>query len=126
MIAGSKRVAYSRLLAEQIVYSEETIAMGEKCGRRVNLFPSNPDDESEDVEYSACKIDAFLWLGNAKYSAACWSAIPPGYEIDYGRNVDIFPKYIEYNQSAVRKQEKIGKNYNVRMCHLLNVTLSAI
>ncbi|XP_011064503.1 PREDICTED: otoferlin-like [Acromyrmex echinatior] len=98
MIAGSKRVAYSRLSAEQIVYSEEATEMGGKCGRRINLFPRNPDDESEPVEYSACKIEAFLWLGNARYAAACWSAIPPGYEIDHGRNVDTFPKYIEYNQ----------------------------
>ncbi|XP_036143415.1 otoferlin [Monomorium pharaonis] len=100
MIAGSKRVAYSRLSAEQIIYSEEAIEMGGKCGRLVNLFPRNPDDEREPVEYSACKIEAFLWLGNAKYAAACWSAIPPGYEIDHGRNVDTFPKYIEYNQSS--------------------------
>lgn len=103
MIAGSKRVAYSRLSAEQILHSEEAAEMGAKCGRRVSLFPGNPDDEDEIVEYSACKIDAFLWLGNAKYAAACWSAIPPGYEIDHGANVNTFPKYIEYNRSAVRK-----------------------
>ncbi|XP_039312849.1 otoferlin [Solenopsis invicta] len=100
MIAGSKRVAYSRLPAEQILYSEEAVEMGGKCGRRINLFPRNQNDEREPVEYSACKIEAFLWLGSAKYAAACWSAIPPGYEIDHGRNVDTFPKYIEYNQSS--------------------------
>lgn len=102
MIAGSKRVAYSQLPAEQIIYSEEAIEMGGKCGRRINLFPRNPQDEREPVEYTACKIEAFLWLGNARYAATCWSAIPPGYEIDHGRNVDTFPKYIEYNQSSVR------------------------
>lgn len=101
MIAGSKRVAYSRLPAERIIYSEEATEMGGKCGRRINLFPRNPDDEREPVEYTACKIEAFLWLGGARYAAACWSAIPPGYEIDHGRNVDTFPKYIEYNQSSV-------------------------
>ncbi|XP_011877854.1 PREDICTED: otoferlin-like [Vollenhovia emeryi] len=100
MIAGSKRVAYSRLPAGQIIYSEEATEVGGKCGRRVNLFPRNPDDEREPVEYSACKIEAFLWLGNARYAAACWSAIPPGYEIDHGRSVDTFPRYIEYNQSS--------------------------
>lgn len=102
MIAGSRRVAYSRLSAEQIFHSEEAAETGAKCGRRVSLFPRNPDDEDETVDYSACKIDVFLWLGNAKYAAACWSAIPPGYEIDHGANVDIFPKYIEYNRSSVR------------------------
>lgn len=80
--------------------------MGEKCGRRVSLFPKNPDDESEDVDYSACKIDAFLWLGNAKYTAACWSKIPPGYEMDHARKVDTFPKYIEYNQKTVTRRKK--------------------
>lgn len=80
--------------------------MGEKCGRRINLFPRNPDDEREPVGYSACKIEAFLWLGNARYAAACWSAIPPGYEIDHGRDVDAFPKYIEYNQFSVRRRVK--------------------
>ncbi|XP_072763326.1 LOW QUALITY PROTEIN: otoferlin, partial [Anoplolepis gracilipes] len=100
MIAGSKRVAYSRLSVEQIIHSEEATETGTKCGRRVSLFPGNPDNENETVDYSACKIEAFLWLGNAKYAAACWSAIPPGYEIDHGVNVNTFPKYIEYNQSS--------------------------
>ncbi|KAL6424890.1 hypothetical protein ACFW04_010045 [Cataglyphis niger] len=100
MIAGSKRVAYTRLSAEEIVHSEETAEAGIKCGRRVSFFPGNPDDEDETVEYTACKIEAFLWLGNAKYAAACWSAIPPGYEIDHSMNVNVFPKYIEYNQSS--------------------------
>jgi len=105
MIAGSKRVAFSRLTSREIIYAEETSEMGEKCGRRISLFPRRPNNESENADYSACKVDAFLWLGDAKYTAACWSAIPPGYEIDHGTNdLDSFPKYIEYNQSAVRKR----------------------
>ncbi|EFN77733.1 Otoferlin [Harpegnathos saltator] len=100
MIAGSKRVAYSRLPAQQIIYSEETAEMNDKRGRLISLFPRNPEDEAEAVEYSACKIETFLWLGNAKYVTACWSAIPPGYEVDHGGNVDNFPKYLEYNQSS--------------------------
>ncbi|XP_070528249.1 otoferlin [Cardiocondyla obscurior] len=104
MIAGSKRVAYSRMPAERIVYSEEPTEMGGECGRRVNLFPRNPDDEREPVEYSACKIEAFLWLGNVRYAAACWGAIPPGYEVDHGGSVYAFPKYIEYNQSRTIRQ----------------------
>lgn len=104
MIAGSKRVAYSRLSAEQIIHSEVAAETGAKCGRRVSLFPGNPDDEDDGT--SACKIEAFLWLGNAKYAAACWSAIPPGYEIDHGANVNTFPKYIEYNQSSVRTMRR--------------------
>lgn len=104
MIVGSKRAAYSRLPARQIIYSEEATEIGDKCGRLINLFPANPDDDTEAIDYSACKIVAFLWLGNAKYVTACWSAIPPGYEIDYERNIDAFPKYLEYNQFSVRER----------------------
>jgi len=103
MIAGSKRVAFSQLNAGQIIYSEETSEMGKKCGRRITLFPRSPNSEDES-DYHACKVEAFLWLGDAKYTAACWSAIPPGYEIDH-YDIDTFPKYIEYNQFAVSKQQ---------------------
>lgn len=104
MIAGSKRVACSRLPARQIIYSEDATARGDKCGRLITLFPGNPDDESEASDYCACKIEAFLWLGDAKYVTACWNAIPPGYEVDHERNIDAFPKYLEYNQSSVRER----------------------
>lgn len=107
MIAGSRRVAYSRLSADQIIYSEDVTETGGKCGRRISLFPRNPEDESETVEYCACKTDVFLWLGNAKYVTACWSAVPPGYEIDHDKRVDEFPKYIEYNQSSVRENDNL-------------------
>nr|XP_034175477.1 otoferlin-like [Osmia lignaria] len=99
MIAGSKRVAYARFSPEEIIYSEQETERGNKCGRKVDVFMRNPWDEDE-ADYVACKLETFLWLGNAKYIGACWSSIPPGYEVDHESYVDSFPKYFEYTRST--------------------------
>ncbi|CAL7940390.1 unnamed protein product [Xylocopa violacea] len=99
MMAGSKRVAFERFAAERVVYSEEATEKGPLCGRKVDVFLRNPKDE-EEADYAACKLEMFLWLGNAEYLDACWSSIPAGYRIDYERHVDSFPKYLEYARSS--------------------------
>lgn len=104
MIAGSKRVAYTRLPSARVIYAEDNLARGQECGQRMNLFLQNPNDSVEIGEiqdYNACKIDVFLWLGNAKFATACWSAIPPGYEVDDGKDLDVFPRFFKYNQFSV-------------------------
>ncbi|KAK9306192.1 hypothetical protein QLX08_003081 [Tetragonisca angustula] len=97
MIAGSKRVAYARFPAERIIYSEEVIERGPLCGQKVDVPLVHPRDE-EGADYMACKLEVFLWLGNSKYVGACWASIPPGYTVDHERNVDSFPKYLEYSR----------------------------
>ncbi|XP_076670742.1 otoferlin [Andrena cerasifolii] len=99
MIAGSKRVACARLMAKEIIYSEEAAARGKKCGQKMIIFMRDPREDVE-ADYAACKVELFLWLGNAKYVGSCWSAIPPGYEVDYETGVDSFPKFLEYTQSS--------------------------
>lgn len=100
MIAGSKRVAYARFPAERIIYSEEMTEKGSLCGQKVDVFLVHPGDE-EGADYMACKLEIFLWLGNAEYIGACWASIPPGYKVDHERNIDSFPKYLEYTRSTV-------------------------
>ncbi|KAG7207640.1 hypothetical protein KM043_009260 [Ampulex compressa] len=100
MMAGSRRVACGRLSAQDVIYSEEGTQMGRKCGQRMNVFMRNPRDEGETIDYSACKIELFLWLGNAKFATACWSAVPAGYEVDHQTNIDSFPRHFEYTQSS--------------------------
>ena len=101
MLVGSKRVAYARLSASRIMYSEENVARGSECGERINLFMKNTEDESDAPDYNACKVEIFLWLGNLRFAKACWSAIPPGYELDYELNLDTFPRFFKYNESSV-------------------------
>ena len=100
MIAGSKRVAYARFPAERMIYSEEVTERGPLCGQKIDVFLVHPRDE-EGADYMACKLEVFLWLGNAKYVGACWASIPPGYTVDHERNVDSFPKYLEYSRFTV-------------------------
>ncbi|XP_076634575.1 otoferlin [Colletes latitarsis] len=99
MMAGSKRVACTRLSAEEIIYSEEEAERGRTCGQKVDVFLRHPRDDNE-ADYAACKLELFLWLGNAEYVGACWSSIPPGYQVDHEKTVDSFPKYIEYTRST--------------------------
>ncbi|XP_015435492.1 PREDICTED: otoferlin-like [Dufourea novaeangliae] len=102
MIAGSRRVACSRLPAEELIYSEDPIQRGRMCGRKVDILMRNPrDHEDDEVDYAASKIEIFLWLGNMEYIGACWSAIPPGYEVEHETSVDTFPKYVQYTRSTV-------------------------
>ncbi|KAK2580950.1 hypothetical protein KPH14_006016 [Odynerus spinipes] len=108
MLAGSKRVAYAELPAERLLYSEEGPERGEECGKRINLFPRCPGDGNkpdEAIDYRACKIELFLWLGNAKFVASCWSSILPGYlTTDHEGSLDVFPKYFEYDRSSGMKE----------------------
>lgn len=90
-------------MAKEIIYSEEAVARGKKCGQKMIIFMRDPREDDE-ADYAACKVELFLWLGNAKYVGSCWSAIPPGYEVDYETGVDSFPKFLEYTQSSVRHE----------------------
>ncbi|XP_076243958.1 fer-1-like protein 6 [Calliopsis andreniformis] len=99
MIAGSRRVACARLTADEIIYSEEKSQKGSKCGQKVDIFMRDPREDDE-ADYSACKVELFLWLGNANYLGACWSSIPPGYEVDHERGIDYFPMHLEYTRSS--------------------------
>lgn len=101
MLVGSKRVAYARLSAAQIIYTDENLARGPECGKCINLFMKNVEDESDSPDYNACNMEIFLWLGNMRFVEHCWSAIPPGYELDQQLNLDTFPRFFKYNESSV-------------------------
>ncbi|XP_078046839.1 otoferlin [Augochlora pura] len=100
MISGSRRVACTRLPAEELIYSEDAIERGSKCGRKIDVFMRDPRD-GDEADYAACKIEVYLWLGTTAYANASWSTVPSGYDVEHERNVDSFPKYVEYTSSAV-------------------------
>ncbi|XP_076648742.1 otoferlin [Halictus rubicundus] len=100
MMSGSKRIACTRIPAEELIFSEDETERGCNCGRKIDVFMRKPRDNPE-ADYAACKIEIFLWLGTTEYAHACWSSIPPGYDVEHERNVDSFPKYVEYIRSSV-------------------------
>lgn len=104
MIAGSKHVALVRIPASKIIFSEDEMSRGTKCGQRINLFMKNITDGFIDnnlVDYSACNIEIFLWFGNAKFASAFWSAIPHGYDVEHSVNMELFPKTFNYTTTSV-------------------------
>ncbi|KAH0549066.1 hypothetical protein KQX54_005671, partial [Cotesia glomerata] len=102
MIAGSKYVAVARLPTSEIIFAEDKMSRGTKCGQRINLFMKDITDGfvDESVDYSACNIEIFLWFGNAKFASACWSAIPHGYDVEHSVNMELFPKSLNYTTTS--------------------------
>ncbi|KAK0090744.1 hypothetical protein PV325_006303 [Microctonus aethiopoides] len=100
MIVGTRRVALARLKASEIIYSEMDLSRGVNCGKRINLFMKNIDDNTDTPDYGVCNIEIFLWLGNAKFSSACWSFIPTGYQVEHWSNIESFPKSFIYTTST--------------------------
>ncbi|KAK0093832.1 hypothetical protein PV326_012519 [Microctonus aethiopoides] len=100
MIVGTRRVALARLKASEIIYSEMDLSRGVNCGKRINLFMKNIDDNTDTPDYGVCNIEIFLWLGNAKFSSACWSFIPTGYQVEHWSSIESFPKSFIYTTST--------------------------
>ncbi|KAK0180464.1 hypothetical protein PV327_006103 [Microctonus hyperodae] len=101
MIVGTRRVALARLTASEIIYSEMDLSRGINCGKRINLFMKNIEDNIDDSpDYDVCNIEIFLWLGNAKFSSACWSFIPTGYQVEHWSSIESFPKSFIYTTST--------------------------
>lgn len=119
MIAGSKRVAYTRLPAFLLTYEEDETTRGKSCGERVSLFFKDPLDDARAMDQSACCAEIFLWLGNMRHINACWSMIPPGYEVDHNANLDAFPAVLEFTKSSVSFGELDARFSSIFMIGIL-------
>ncbi|KAL7306383.1 hypothetical protein TKK_0001807 [Trichogramma kaykai] len=110
LLRKNRRVAYARLPAARFIHAEERAERGRDCGLRTSVFLKRPEaaavtlDATSDMSGGVCKLELFLWLGNAKFAAACWSALPPGYRVDETRataaGLDKFPARFEYEISS--------------------------
>ncbi|XP_015525108.1 otoferlin [Neodiprion lecontei] len=100
MITGSKRVAYTKLPAFLLTYQENEEFRGKYSGERISLFFKDPLDDTRAMDRSACSAEIFTWLGTTKHVNACWSMIPPGYEVDHDAELDAFPSTLEFTKSA--------------------------
>ncbi|XP_043285592.1 otoferlin-like [Venturia canescens] len=66
---------------------------------RIRELCDDDENEREMQDYSACKLEIFMWLGNAKFANACWSSIPSGYEVDHHSSLDVFPRVFTYTEN---------------------------
>lgn len=106
MIAGSKRVAYTRFPSFLVMYEEQKPQRGKYCGERVTLFFKDPLDNEGIMDDSACSAEIFVWLGNMRHVNACWGMIPPGYEVDHEADLEALPSVLEFTKSSVSRCRK--------------------
>ncbi|CAF3717062.1 unnamed protein product [Rotaria sordida] len=107
MICDSKRVAYARLLPEDLLYS---VCEGEKGlynGRIQTLFLQTPRTSDKPIKSSTnAKIQIFLWLGTEEQEQNIFKQLPSGFDRSLLKlSNDI--KYIQYT----------GRSFYELRCH---------
>ncbi|XP_068598130.1 fer-1-like protein 4 [Brachionichthys hirsutus] len=83
LLKGRKRLAYVRIPAYSILFSLVEEQRGRDCGRVTTLYMKSPGSAASEI---FAKVEAFLWLGLAKYSKEATVSLPtefdPVYEED--------------------------------------------
>lgn len=78
MISGEKRVAYYRMPAHQLLFSETEVACGKYCGKTIELQMKYPGKKGNDVKEHPelpAKLRVEMWLGLEKQQQY-WTARP--------------------------------------------------
>ncbi|XP_069776592.1 fer-1-like protein 6 isoform X1 [Narcine bancroftii] len=79
MLSNNKRVAYARILAKDIFFSEKENEKGKDCGKIKTLFLKLPG--KHDVGWTIqAKVDFYLWLGLMRNADAILANLPNGFE----------------------------------------------
>lgn len=69
MISGEKRIAYYRMPAHQLLFSETEVACGKFCGKTIELQLKYPGKKGQDVKdhpQIPAKLRVEMWLGLEK------------------------------------------------------------
>ncbi|KAI4874062.1 hypothetical protein NFI96_018466, partial [Prochilodus magdalenae] len=90
MLSNNKRVAYSRIPARHLLYSENHVERGRDCGKISTLFLkctnktvflSKPPGKRGATWAVLAKVDVYLWLGNSSETLHMLKNLPAGYEL---------------------------------------------
>ncbi|XP_077991096.1 otoferlin-like isoform X2 [Glandiceps talaboti] len=108
MISGEKRIAYYRIPARRLMYSQDDEEKGRLCGRVQTFFLRLPGKKSTGKSgwNTQCKLQVYLWLGLAKYKREFLQGLPLGYEITPEMNRMSKPKTIPPNIITYREKHK--------------------
>ncbi|NWX26167.1 OTOF protein, partial [Notiomystis cincta] len=87
MISNSKRVAYARVSARNILYSPAKEQRGKDCGKIKTHFLKLPGKRPLGWTVQA-KVDIYLWLGPTSYAHSAMENLPVGYEIELPSNTN--------------------------------------
>uniref|UniRef100_H3ATM5 Fer-1 like family member 6 n=1 Tax=Latimeria chalumnae TaxID=7897 RepID=H3ATM5_LATCH len=81
MLSNNKRVAYERIPARSLLFSQKEDERGIDCGKIKTLFLKLPGKRGIGWTVQA-KVDVYFWFGNTKYSHNILDNLPTGYELD--------------------------------------------
>ncbi|XP_041638940.1 fer-1-like protein 4 [Cheilinus undulatus] len=73
LLSGRKRLAYVRIPAHSIYFSLVEEQRGRDCGRLTTLYMRSPGAPASEI---FAKLEAYLWLGLAKYSKEVTNCLP--------------------------------------------------
>ncbi|XP_052746509.1 otoferlin [Bicyclus anynana] len=83
MISNEKRVAYQRINAGDLIYSERSDEAGALGGRVQTLFLKWPERKTERKSWTIpAKLSIYLWLGTIQDKKHFTDELPPGYAAD--------------------------------------------
>ncbi|KAK1143924.1 hypothetical protein AOXY_G36607 [Acipenser oxyrinchus oxyrinchus] len=80
MLSNNKRVAYARILAKDLLYSQLENERGKDCAKIKTHFFKIPGKRVITVQ---AKVDVYLWLGHSEDSHAILENLPAGYEPEF-------------------------------------------
>ncbi|XP_066543887.1 fer-1-like protein 6 [Amia ocellicauda] len=81
MLSSNKRVAYARIPAKDILYSENENERGKDCGKIKTLFLKVPGKRVTGWTVHA-KLDVYLWLGRCRDVHTMLENLPAGFETE--------------------------------------------
>ncbi|KAK7913699.1 hypothetical protein WMY93_013910 [Mugilogobius chulae] len=78
LMSNNKRIAYARVKARDILYSDNAETSGINCGKIQTLFLKTSSKKTLSLSVMA-KIDVYLWLGAFSDSKCMLDNLPPGF-----------------------------------------------
>ncbi|XP_029447857.1 fer-1-like protein 6 [Rhinatrema bivittatum] len=81
LLSNNKKVAYARIPAKDVLYSQVLEEKGKHCGKVQTLFFKLPGKRTAGWNVQA-KVDTYLWLGSTNHSHNILDNLPIGYETD--------------------------------------------
>ncbi|NXQ25195.1 FR1L4 protein, partial [Alaudala cheleensis] len=73
MLSNNRRVAYARIPAQNILYSEVEEEKGKDCAKIQTVFMKVPGLHTGEI---FAKLEIYMWLGVTKYSKNCLAELP--------------------------------------------------
>ncbi|XP_034042017.1 fer-1-like protein 6 [Thalassophryne amazonica] len=78
LLSNSKRVAYARVRARDLLFSSSQEARGIHCGKIITLYLKPPGKRVADLSVQG-KIDVYLWFGACSDSSHMLDDLPEGF-----------------------------------------------